>query len=413
MAMAVGKLAWRNLWRRKRRTLITALSIAFGVLLAVTFTGTGDYAYSNMIDASANMGLGHLTVQPRGYSDTPSLDKRLQETDALRAGLLQLAGVDNAYVRIMGQAMFASAAKNVGGVFLGIDPGTESATHNLLLRSLVEGELFARQGRGVLVGSKLAEQLNLRLGKKLVYTTTDSHGDIVSEIARVSGIFRTGADAVDGSTAVLPIDALRRTLNYAPGEASLVAVLIDDQRHASAMSETIAARFGDPQREVLPWQRTQPEIAGVVAMDRSGNYISQLLVGLLVAAGILNTLLMSVLERTREFGVMMALGMAPRTLFRLVLSESLWLALLGLGLGVIITMPWFLYLYHVGIDFSAAIGQDYSAGGVLVDPVLRIRLYRESVLAILSGVLALTLSSGLYPAWRAARVPPVQSLKAL
>ena len=108
--MKVNKLAWRNLWRRKRRTLITAFSIAFGVLLAVTFTGTGDYAYTNMIDASANMGLGHVTVEPRGYNETPSLDKRLQHADEIRASLLHLPGVSNAYVRIMGQAMFASAA---------------------------------------------------------------------------------------------------------------------------------------------------------------------------------------------------------------------------------------------------------------------------------------------------------------
>lgn len=412
--MRVGRMAWRNLWRRKRRTFITAFSIAFGVLLAVTFTGTGDYAYTNMIDASANMGLGHVTIQPRGYNDTPSLDKRLVDADRIRARLLRLAGVDSAYVRIMGQAMFASAAKNVGGVFVGIDPAAESGAHNLLLRSLVEGELFPPgRGHGALVGSDLAEKLNLRLGKKLVYTTTDSNGDIVSEIARVRGIFRSGAKEVDGSMVLLPIEALRSTLKYAPGEASLVAVIIDDQRRASAMSTTIAARVGDPRREVLSWQHTQPEIAGVVAMDRSGNYISQLLVGLLVAAGILNTLLMSVLERTREFGVMLAVGMGPRTLFRLVIMESLWLALLGLMLGVIITTPWFLYLFHVGIDFSAAMGQDYSAGGVLLDPVLKIRLYRESALAILAGVFVLTLLSGLYPAWRAARVPPVQSLKAL
>lgn len=412
--MRLGKLAWRNLWRRKRRTFITAFSIAFGVLLAVTFTGTGDYAYTNMIDSSASMGLGHVTVEPRGYNETPSLDRRLAHADRIRTELLQLPGVSSAYVRILGQAMFASAAKNVGGVFLGIDAAAESGRHNLLLRSLVEGELFpAGAGRGALVGSRLADKLNLRPGRKLVFTTTDSNGDIVSEIARVSGIFRTGESEIDGSMVLLPVEALRSTLKYAPGEASLVAVIIHDQRRAAAMRAAIEARVGNEQREVLSWQRTQPEIAGVVAMDRSGNYISQLLVGLLVAAGILNTLLMSVLERTREFGVMMALGLAPVTLFRLVLTESLWLALLGLLLGMIITTPWFLYLAYVGIDFSAAIGQDYSAGGVLVDPVLRIRLYPESALAILGGVFALTLLSGLYPAWRAARVPPVQSLKAL
>ena len=412
--MKLAKLAWRNLWRRKRRTLITAASIAFGVLLAVTFTGTGDYAYTNMINSSANMGLGHVTVEPRGYNETPTLDKRLSDVPALRAQLLEMPGVDAAYTRIIGQAMFASASKNVGGVFLGIDPSQETPLHNLSLKSLDEGELFgAGDRRSVVVGRKLAEKLKLRIGRKLVYTTTDSRGEIVSEMARVSGLFSTGVDEVDGAMVLLPIDALRTTLNYADDEASFVAVIVDDQRRAQLMRDRIDAQLGDAQREVLSWQQTQPEISGVVAIDRSGNYISQLLVGLLVAAGILNTLLMSVLERTREFGVMMAVGMSSRTLFRLVIIESIWMALLGLLLGILITAPWFWYLYSVGIDFSGAIGDDYSAGGVLVDPVLRIRLYRESALAILAGVFLLTLLSGLYPAWRAGRVPPVESLKAL
>ena len=147
-------------------------------------------------------------------------------------------------------------------------------------------------------------------------------------------------------------------------------------------------------------------------MDRGGNYISQILIGLLIAAGILNTLLMSVMERTKEFGVMMAIGMSPKTLFKLIITESVWLALTGLITGIIITTPWYLYLYHIGLDFSGSIGDDYSAGGVLIDPIIHIRLFRESIITILSGVFFLTLISGLYPAWRASKVPPVESLNA-
>jgi ABC-type antimicrobial peptide transport system permease subunit len=139
----------------------------------------------------------------------------------------------------------------------------------------------------------------------------------------------------------------------------------------------------------------------------------QVLIGLLIAAGILNTLLMSVLERSREFGVMMAIGMSPTTLFKLVLVESLWLALIGLVLGIIITIPWYAYLHYVGIDFSGAMEGDYSAGGVLVDTMLRIRLFKESIIAILAGVFTLTLLSGIYPAWRAGRTPPVESLRVM
>jgi ABC-type lipoprotein release transport system permease subunit len=412
--MKLGKIAWRNLWRRKRRTLITGISIGFGVMLAVTFTGTGDYGYTNMINTSAIMGLGHVTIEPHGYNQTPSLNKRLRKTGQIRERVLTMPGVSDAIVRITGQAMFASASKTIGGMFMGIDPVQESPEQNLLIRSLVQGEIFSgKDSRGVVVGSKMAEKLNLRIGKKLVYTTTDVNGEIVSEIARVTGIFKTGVNEVDGGMVLLPIDSVRTTLHYDAEDATLLAVIINDQRYAERMRDNISLAERDPQIEVLSWQQTQAELAGIITMDRSGNYISQFLIGLLIASGILNTLLMSVLERTREFGVMMAVGMSPRTLFMLVVVESLWLAIIGIVIGIIITAPWYAYLYYVGLDFSGAIGEDYSAGGILVDPLLRIRLYKESIIAILTGVFSLTLLAGLYPAWRAGRIPPVESLKAM
>ena len=412
--MKLGSMAWRNLWRRKRRTLITAISIGFGVMLAVTFTGSGDYWYTNMINAGATMGLGHITVEPHGYNQTPSLDKRLLNAGEVRKHVLTMSGVSNAIVRITGQAMFASASKTIGGMFLAVDPSQESPDQNLLLRSLIQWQLFpGTGGRGIVVGSKMAKKLNLRIGKKLVYTTTDVSGEIVSEIARVTGIFETGVGEVDGALVLLPINSVRAILHYDDEDATLVAVTVNDQRYAESIRDKIAAAVGNPLREVLTWKQTQTELAGIITMDKSGNYITQVLIGLLIAAGILNTLLMSVLERTREFGVMMAVGMSPATLFKLVLVESFWLALIGLVVGIIITAPWYAYLHYVGLDFSGAIGNDYSAGGVLVDPIFRIRLYKESIIAILAGVFSLTLLSGIYPAWRAGRTPPVESLKAI
>jgi len=407
-------MAWRNLWRRKRRTFITAFSIGFGVMLTVTFTGTGDYGYTNMINTGAIMGLGHVTIEPRGYNQTPALDKRLLKAEQIREHILTIPGVSDAIVRIMGQAMFASASKTVGGMFMAIDPTQDSAEQNLLLRSLVHGHLFSSaEGRGVVVGTKMAEKLNLRIGKKLVYTTTDINGEIVSEIARVVGIFETGVNEVDGAMVLLPINSVRATLHYNVHDATLVAVIINDQRRAKRVRDQISAAVGNLQREVLTWKQTQTELAGIITMDKSGNYIMQLLIGLLIGAGILNTLLMSVLERKREFGVMMAVGMSPTMLFKLVLVESFWLALIGLIVGVVITTPWYAYLYYVGLDFSGAIGEGYNAGGVLVDPLFKIRLYKESIIAILAGVFSLTLLSGIYPAWRAGRIPPVESLKVI
>jgi len=417
--MNLNRLAWRNIWRRKRRTMITAFSIAFGVLLSVTFTGSGDYTYTNMIDMGASMGMGHVTVEPPGYHLKPTLDKRLSNTPELRRQITTMQGVADATVRITGQAMFASARKSVGGAFIAVDPAFETEANNLLIRSMVEGDIFAdKRGRGMVIGSKLAQKLHVKIGKKVVYTTTDANGEIVSDIARVSGIFTTGIDMVDGAMALLPIGSVQKTLDYSDDEATLIAVIIKDQRHAEAMRDTIAnlsktAHSEAKNMAVLTWKESQPDLAGVIAFDKAGNYISQFLVGLLIAVGILNTMLMSVLERTREFGVMMAVGMSPKTLFRLVMVESFWMAIVGLILGILITAPWYYYLYHTGIDFSNAFGSDFSYGGVIVDPVFKARLFKESIMAILSGVFLLALLAGIYPAWRAGRVPPVESLKTI
>ena len=413
--MNLAKMAWRNVWRRKRRTLITAFSIGFGVLLAATFTGMAVYMYGNMIDASAATGFGHVTIEAEGYNRTPTLDKRLSNTDTLRDKVMSEPQVVAVMTRIMGQAMFASAVKSVGGMFVAIDPTQESAQYNLLIRQLKQGEVFSsRDGQGVVVGNKLAEKLNLQLGKKLVYTTTDAKGEIVSEIARVSGIFSTGVAEIDAGLVLLPIDRVRKVLGYGHDEATLLAVMLDDQRKAERVRDSLQQRVGGQNREVLSWRETQADLAGMITIDSSSNYISQFLIALLIAAGVLNTLLMSVLERKREFGVMMAIGMSARQLFRLVIVESVWLAMIGLFVGVLLTLPWYWYLDVYGLDFSSMLGgEDYSVSGVLVDPVVRLKLYMETVVVILTTVFGLAILSGIYPAWSAGRTPPIESLRTI
>ncbi len=405
-------LAWKNLWRSKRRTIITGVSIGFGIFLAVTFTGTGDYFYTRMIDAGATMGFGHVTIEAKGYNASPTLDKRLNNTTMIRQQLSDMSEISASATRIMGQAMFASASKSVGGSFIAIDPAHEDPEYNLMLKSITEGETFtSANSRGVVIGSLIAEKLNLRLGKKIVYTTTDIHGEIVGDVARVSAIFKTGVDEVDGGLVLLPIDRVRQALGYQNEEATMITVIISDQRYSTATRDLLRSRIQQDNIEILSWQETQGDLAALITLDRSTNYLSQVLVGLVIAAGILNTLLMSVLERTREFGVMMAIGMTPKVLFRLIMMESVWLGLFGLIVGTLITAPWFYYLYTIGIDFSEMMGGDYTAGGVLIDPVMHIRLFTESALFILGGVFLLTIIAGLYPAWRAINTAPVESLK--
>jgi putative ABC transport system permease protein len=412
--MNLNVLAWRNLWRHKRRTLITASSIAFGVLLAVTFTGAGDYFYTRMIDAGANMGMGHITLAAPDFNRAPSSKKRLQHSEQLKQYIAQLQQVKNVVARIQGQAMFASARKTSGGMFIAVNPDQENKDNNLFVRAMISGQMLSSEtDRGIVLGVDLARKLKLELGKKVVYTTTDVNGDIVSAIAKVSGLFQTGSIEIDGAIAILPLHKVQKVLGYQQDEVSVLAITLYDQRNTHQLRDTIQAMPKFEHIEVLNWQQTQPDLAGMIAVDKSSNYISQLLIALLVAAGILNTMLMSVLERVREFGVMMALGLSPRNLFFLVMLESFWLAVLGLIIGVIVTTPWYIFMSQTGIDLSAAYGDDFSFGGVLLDPVFKIRLFKESIIAILLGLFGLALLSGAFPAWRAGRVPPIESLKTI
>jgi len=177
--------------------------------------------------------------------------------------------------------------------------------------------------------------------------------------------------------------------------------------------DALALAAGGPGVEILTWQKTQADVNGLIEVDRKSNRISQLFVGLLIAAGVLNTLFMSVLERKREFGIMMAVGLAPGRLFGLVILESLYIAVVGLALGALITAPVFYYLYHYGLDLRYFIEEGYAIGSVLVDPVLKVRLFKESAAMILGGVFCLTILAGLYPAWKAGRENPVDSIKTI
>jgi len=406
------KLAWRNLWRNRRRTLITVSSVGLGVWLATTFIGMAQHSYGSMIDGSAKMGFGHVTIQPRGYADAPSIAKRVTNALAVRDAARALPEVGGAVIRIAGQAMFATANRSVGGAFLAVDPADEHPENDLFLKSIVEGAMFeSSTGRGIVLGRTMSDRLGATLGKKIVYTTVDDRGEILSEVARVVGIYDTGIRDVDASTALLPIDTARRVLGYGPDAATYVSIYLDDRRAADRVRDRLAAAVEGA--EVLAWHQSQPELSGMIALDRATNSLFQWLLGLLIAAGVLNTMLMSVLERKRELGIMIAVGMTPARLSLMVVIEAMFVAVVGSGLGALATIPWYWFMSTKGIDFAALYGQEMDVSGIPIETVIRLAIYPETVALILSGVFGLSLLAGLYPAYRAGREIPVQSIKAI
>jgi ABC-type lipoprotein release transport system permease subunit len=405
-------MAWRNLWRSRRRTALTLASIAFGTMLAVLFTGIGDSNFGAMIDLAARMGGGHVTLQHPEFLETPTFSRTVSDAPRLRALALSDPEVERVTLRISGGMMLATAAQNYGAAFVAFDPTLEDEQTLSLLSAVSAGEVFASSDApGIVLGARLAQKLDADVGRKVVYTLTDKNGEIVQQAARVVGLIETGAPTVDGGLALVALDRMRELLGYAPDETLQIAVFLRDQRAAGDLAARLGAAVG-PERAALAWYENQPELAGFIQMKvASANFLESIIL-LLVAAGIFNTIFVSVMERMREFGIMLAIGFSPARLFSLVMCESLWLGVVGIGCAAVLTAGPYWYLHNVGIDISKQLELSGSeVAGVAVSTVMRASIYGDHLVVIILAALAATLLSGLYPAWSAGRVAPVESIR--
>jgi ABC-type lipoprotein release transport system permease subunit len=406
-------MAWRNLWRNRRRTLLTLSSIVFGVFLAVLFTAMQDQNWSDTIDLAARLGGGHITLQHPEYLDTPTLTRTVRATDEHTRLAMAEEHVTRVTQRIVGHTMLATAGESFGAGFIAIDPANEDESTLSIIEGLAEGEMFATsRDKGIILGERLASNLGVKMGQRVVYTMTDANGEIVSGLGRLSGIVRTGAPSVDGGLCLLAIDAVREVLGYGSDEAIQVAIFVDDQRRSDRIAHRLQEKLGD-RVAALPWHETQPELASFIAVKVGGARFMEILIAVLVAAGIFNTLFVSVMERLREFGILMAIGFSPGKLFRLVMLESLWMAVVGLVAAVIVTAWPYYYLSTHGIDWSAMIGEAETAeiAGVGLSTTISVGIYPESALVIaVLAIIAICLS-GIYPAWKAGHVKPVEVIK--
>jgi ABC-type lipoprotein release transport system permease subunit len=406
-------MAWKNIWRNRRRTLLTLSSIAFGSTLAILITGLQDDNFAQMIDLAARLGGGHVTLQHPEYVDRPTLSRTISDIGALRQLALADPEVTRVVSRVSGQVMLQTAGQTYGAGFLALDPDQEDESTLSLLEALDEGTLFeSSTDRGVILGAKLAENLDAPLGRKVVYTMTDKHGEIVQDVARVRGIIRTGAPTVDSALCLFPLDTLRAALGYGPDEVIQLGVFLRDQRTAGSVARRLGNDLGEREVAALTWGEAQPELAGFIAMKVAGAHFFSGIVWLLVAAGIFNTLFVGVMERVREFGVMLAIGFSPQRLFSLVMLESFWVGAVGLVAAALVAAGPYYYLSTTGVDISAAIDiGNVEVAGVAVTSAMKVGIYPENLVIICIAVMVATLLSGLYPAVHAGRLAPVESIR--
>lgn len=411
----LAALAWRNLWRNRRRTIITLTTISFGFGLAVVSIGLGDGGHNQMIRNAIRLGDGHLAIQPAGYLANPSNKLYLPTgEDLLRHPALADTGARLA-PRIFLQVLAATAYNSLGVGLQGIDV-TRDPLNSQLQAQLIQGNWPAPGDRqGVVIGVKMAEKLKIRVGSKLVVMAGGGDGVVESRLGRVRGIFRSGMDQLDG---FLILSGLTFSRNLLPGydperdgkALTRLAIFLDDPEKMVSLKTALQIRPLPSGAEVKDWQEMMPELVNFIILDDAGNYIWLMILLVVMVFGILNTIMMGVLERTREFGLVRALGLRPRQLLALVLLETLLLALCGLGAGWVVGGIAHLYFAYYGLDLSFLAQEALTTTGVMMDPILKSELSGARV-ALLSGVAFFTtMASGCYPALRAARVPPVAAL---
>lgn len=404
-------MAWRNLWRNRRRTLITLVGFAFGTMFAVLFIGLGDHTYGKAIDLAARMGQGHVTLQHQDYLERPQLKQSIHATDELMEVVSHhQPQVVQAAPRIAGAVMLATAGNSVGTGFVAVDPTVETNNTLAPLASLSDGRwLESSSDKGIVLGSKLAATLDAKLGHKVVYTLTSKDGEIVSGLARLVGIIKTGSADVDRSLCFLAIDQVRDLIGYESDEVSAVALFLAHHRQADTLAISLAQQVTRP-ITARSWRETMPDVAGFIAVDQGGNYVLQTIIMVLVCAGIFNSLFVSVIERQREFGVMLAIGFTPIQLFVLLVLESWWMSIAGLLAAALITAFPYALLSRYGLNM-AGLMDEVSISGVGVDPHMYVQIHPDKLLMICGLIVFATLLAGIYPAIRAARVPPIDAIK--
>ncbi|MBW2625653.1 MAG: ABC transporter permease [Deltaproteobacteria bacterium] len=407
----IARLAWRSIWRNRRRTLITVLSIGFGLACTVFFIAIGEGVYAQLIDQVVRMQAGHITMENPGYRDAPAVDLWVKAPESLRSQIERLPQVERTKLIIMGQGIARSASGDISATLMGIEPSVELDT-SPLVRHIVAGRyLNDDDGPWVVIGSELAKRLKLAVGKKMVLTTNDAAGNLVDELCRVRGIFETGSVEIDGYFIQAPIDFARRLFGLPEESATQLGVVLRIPEAQEFILREARLMVAEQNIAVLPWQEVIPEIASYIKLDKGSNLIFQAILVFLILFTIFNTILMSVLEREREFAVLLALGTKPVQLRLQILMESAYLGLIGCALGLLVggLAAWAAQVW--GIDLRSLLEEGFTISGFAVSAKMHARVTTGLLLGTAGLVFGATLILSLIPMRRATRLSIVDQLR--
>lgn len=403
----LSKLAWRNLWRNRRRTLITLASVLMAVILAIAIRSFQKGVYGNMIGNAVSFSTGYIQIHAKGYWDDQSINNSFEATGRVQKAINNTAGISISVPRLESFALASSGQHTKGVEVMGIDPGQEQKM-NGLGKKIVQGQyLSGGEGQGILVGDGLAKYLHLQLGDTLILLGQGYHGTTAAGQYRIQGIFHYPLDQMNNMLVYLSLpDA--RSLMIAPNRLTSISLMLKSPNDIDKVSASLQHSL-DSNWEVMQWPVMNKTLLQEIEGDNAGGLIMLGILYLVVAFGVFGTILMMTLERKKEFAVMIAIGMHRAKLISVVILETIFIGLLGILAGAVLVFPLVLYLHLNPIRLSGAAAQTYQQFGI--EPVLPTSVDPHIFLYQGITVLCIALISALYPLWYINKFKLAETLK--
>ena len=404
-------IAWRNIGRNRRRSILSALAVAFAVALLIFSMAFQRGSYANMIYNTVHARTGHLQVQHEAHWPNQSLSKAVARPNEILDAIAEIPEVEAAAPRIQTAALISSEERTFGAFVQGIDAERERNVSTLASMVREGSFLDPEDETGALVGAQLADNLGVGLGDEIVFLGQGADGSMAAGMLTVRGLVKTGFSDVDRAMIAAPLISIQQAFSLEDAATEIVVLLDrDDQR--PMVASAIRDRLESLSRSTVvvhEWTTLMPGVEESIRIDWYSGLVIYFVLVVVVGFGIANTFLMAFMERIREFGVLLSLGMAPGRISFMVYTESVLLTVLGVMCGLGIGVPLVLLFEWKGISFGEAGGKMLSEYGM--SPIIYPELSALVLQWAVGIVLAVSLALAIYPAWKASRLLPVEALR--
>ena len=401
------KLAWLNIWRNGRRTMITVASVFFAVLLAITFRSVADGVYANMIHNVVSYSSGYLQIHKKGYWDEQSIDNSFEANEQLNQRLLNNPKVTDLMPRLESFALTSFGDKTKGVMVLGIDPLSEKKV-NQLDEKVVEGHYFeSNHANSILVGSGLAEQLNAKVNDTLVLIGQGYHASSAAGMFKIVGILKLGSPELNGNIIYMPLQTAQY-LHGAENRLTSLSIMLKKTSDLEGSKKAVENSIDMDAYEVMTWKQMMPEMDQFIEADSAGNYIIIGVLYIIISFGLFGTLLMMTFERNREFGILIAIGMKKRLLAYVVFLESIMISLLGSLMGILGGLLLVQVFTKYPIEFGGSLKEVYEEYGF--EPIIYFSSHVSIFINQTLIVLGLATMLALYPGFKVMRLRPVDAI---